>query len=83
MWARIVIILSLLAPIAVVRAAPQEPTNKPDYCVNHDSPDPAHACTCHQMCDPTDKDKQGGEDPMCKNYCTKDHCHCKMQCPDT
>jgi len=82
-WLRVVILLSMLAPFTIVRAAQQEPPNKPDYCANDGNPDPVHACACHQMCDPLDKEKQGGEDSMCKNYCTKEHCHCKAMCNDT
>lgn len=66
----------------------QEPPDHPAYCVNMsgnpDMPmDGAHACMCHQTCDPLDPDRQGGEDPMCRNNCFKDHCHCVMTCPTT
>lgn len=60
----------------------QDPPGQPDMCVNHGG-DPAHTCMCHQTCDPLDPDKVGGDDPLCKTYCTKEHCHCKMVCKDT
>jgi hypothetical protein len=81
-WLRFVVLLSVLAPFTVVRAA-QEAPNQPESCANEHGTDPAHTCTCHQSCDPLDTEKQAGEDPKCKVYCRADHCHCKAMCPDT
>jgi len=55
-----------------------------ERCVHNDR-DPAHNCSCHRECKQnTDDDGnavQGGhvqEDPKCRVYCFKDHCHCPV-----
>jgi hypothetical protein len=54
-------------------------------CV-HNEKDPAHNCLCHRECKQnTDDDGNptaGGyvqEDPKCRVYCYKDHCHCPIE----
>ncbi len=56
-----------------------------EHCV-HSASDPAHNCTCHRECKQnTDDDGNpvpGGhvqEDPKCRVYCFKDHCHCPVE----
>lgn len=56
-----------------------------DSCV-HDAKDPAHNCTCHRECrQNTDDDGNPApgayvqEDPKCRVYCFKDHCHCPVE----
>jgi hypothetical protein len=53
-------------------------------CV-HDANDAAHNCACHRECKQnTDDDgnpSEGAyvqEDPKCRVYCFKDHCHCPV-----
>jgi hypothetical protein len=53
-------------------------------CV-HNEQDAAHNCSCHRECKQnTDEDgnpAQGAhvqEDPKCRVYCFKDHCHCPV-----
>ncbi|HET9832697.1 MAG TPA: hypothetical protein VFP91_13330 [Vicinamibacterales bacterium] len=55
-----------------------------EHCV-HAANDPAHNCSCHRECKQnTDDDGNpvpGGhveEDPKCRVYCFKDHCHCPV-----
>ena len=46
--------------------------------------DPAHNCACHRECVP-DEDEDGHqtvrvqEDPKCRAFCFKDHCHCPVR----
>ena len=80
--------VTILAMLLVPATQAQEPPNPPAYCINHDGnpaePNvPPHACMCHQECVPIEGERQGGEDPMCKVYCQKDHCHCVADCPDS
>lgn len=58
----------------------------PGEACKHDARDPAHNCACHRECKP-DTDEDGNvineqqhvvEDPMCRVYCFKDHCHCPI-----
>jgi len=55
-----------------------------EHCV-HDSKDAAHNCSCHRECKQnTDDDGNPAkgafvqEDPKCRVYCFKDHCHCPV-----
>ena len=55
-----------------------------ESCV-HNTNDPAHNCTCHRECKQnTDDDGNPAEgvfvqeDPKCRVYCFKDHCHCPV-----
>ena len=55
-----------------------------ESCV-HNAKDPAHNCGCHRECKQnTDDDgnpTEGAfvqEDPKCRVYCFKDHCHCPV-----
>lgn len=84
MIARFVCIF-LLTLLVAVPGSSQEPTpdphqGQPAYCVNHplDEQHPmnqAHACMCAKPCE-----EGGSEDPMCRVYCRKDHCHCLAMC---
>lgn len=72
----------LLTLLLAVPSSSQEPTDPHSltYCVNHplDTDHPMtepHICACAKPCD-----EGGGEDPMCKVYCRKDHCHCLAHC---
>jgi hypothetical protein len=56
-----------------------------ERCV-HDASDPAHNCACHRECKQnTDDDGNPAEgahvqeDPKCRVYCFKDHCHCPIE----
>jgi hypothetical protein len=56
-----------------------------ESCVHNDG-DPAHNCSCHRECKQnTDDDgnpTEGAsvqEDPKCRVYCFKDHCHCPIE----
>ena len=56
-----------------------------ESCV-HNASDPAHNCACHRECKQnTDDDgnpTEGAyvqEDPKCRVYCFKDHCHCPIE----
>lgn len=40
--------------------------------------DPAHVCTCDQQCE-----QNRAEDPTCRSWCYRDHCHCKVKCRQT
>lgn len=59
----------------------QEPA--PGQACLHDSRDPAHNCTCHRECQPSE-DEDGHqtqtvkEDAKCRSYCYHDHCHCPI-----
>jgi hypothetical protein len=49
----------------------------------HDATDPAHNCACVRECKQEDKaegppDIRIVEDPQCRVYCFKDHCHCPI-----
>lgn len=73
----------LLTVTLAVPSSSQEPAPDPHslaYCVNHplDKDHPMqepHVCACAKPCD-----EGGSEDPMCKVYCRKDHCHCLAHC---
>lgn len=55
-----------------------------EHC-DHVPNDPAHNCTCHRECK-QNTDEEGNpapgayvqEDPKCRVYCFKDHCHCPV-----
>ena len=86
----------LLALMAVAVLAQQDP-NRP--FPNHEQPPEdwfcsrqnvnesvpaAHVCDCERMCR---KDSDGAEftaeDPLCKVFCHKEHCHCEVTPCDT
>ena len=54
-------------------------------CV-HNAKDAAHNCACHRECK-QNTDEEGNpvqgayvqEDPKCRVYCYKDHCHCPVE----
>jgi hypothetical protein len=52
----------------------------------HNASDAAHNCACHRECKQnTDDDGNPAEgvfvqeDPKCRVYCFKDHCHCPVE----
>lgn len=56
-----------------------------EHCV-HATNDPAHNCTCHRECKQNTDDDGNPvpgafvqEDPKCRVYCFKDHCHCPVE----
>ena len=58
----------------------------PDENCVHNEKDPAHNCVCHRECkQKTDEDGNPAdgayvqEDPKCRVYCFKDHCHCPVE----
>lgn len=76
-------VLLLALALGVPGSAQQQPDShdgQPEYCVNHplDKDHPAtepHVCACHKPCEEGE-----GEDPMCRVFCRKDHCHCLAMC---
>ena len=83
----------LAAAFAVLLLAAQapEPTPYPpgQFCahVEHGHT-PQHPCACQRECqDNIELDEHGNphatitvhEDPQCKQYCAKDHCHCPVK----
>ena len=56
-----------------------------EHCV-HAANDPAHNCNCHRECRQNTDDNGNPiagarvvEDPKCRVYCFKDHCHCPVE----
>lgn len=62
----------------------QEPS--PGWFCEHDSPIPAHNCTCQRMAYRGDGEGEScgepHESPQCKVWCHQDHCHCEYICSD-
>lgn len=46
----------------------------PDYYCEHNSPTPAHDCTCHRVADPGQMCEDEPEAPECKAWCFE-HAH--------
>jgi len=73
-------------------AAQLPPEGNPDHVkppegehCTHDSADPAHNCHCHRECKQNTDDEGNPapgvnvqEDPKCRSWCFKDHCHCPV-----
>jgi hypothetical protein len=73
----------LLSTALFAQGDPHE--GQPDTCSNHSSADAAHQCECWRATDCPTPDENGNpvaraEDPKCKVYCRKDHCHCVGAC---
>jgi hypothetical protein len=57
-----------------------QPPTKGAWCDR--SKNVAHSCKCHAQCE---EDEQGNlvrvrEDPKCRAYCYRSHCHCPADC---
>ncbi len=83
---------AMMIPGVIAQGTQLPPAGNPGHeepipganCV-HDDKDPAHNCACHRECkqntDGEGNPASGGyvqEDPMCRVYCYKDHCHCPI-----
>jgi hypothetical protein len=69
-----------LALIAIFLLLQQPaPEGKAESCNNHHDTPKAHRCDC-QRATKCKKDQSQAEDPKCKTYCVKSHCHCVDPC---
>ena len=90
-WMSWALVISLGLFNLVAQEIPMPPPGNPD----HIPPGPgqfcahtggaAHECACQAKC-VTSEDEQGNEvtyrqeDPKCRSYCFKTHCHCPSPC---
>lgn len=78
-----VLVLALLVAQLPPPGNPEHKEPAPGQSCVHNTKDPAHNCACKRECvEGAEGTEYVQEDPQCRSYCFKTHCHCPVRgCP--